>query len=73
MNASVTWYSEDGDWQVGLHAKNLTDEEYRVGGYNFTGGRDDDGNLLPGLGGDTTLVGYYGDPRTVHLSVGYRF
>tara|TARA_B100000929_G_scaffold202060_1_gene160587 strand:- start:92 stop:2362 length:2271 start_codon:yes stop_codon:yes gene_type:complete len=73
VNASVTWYSEDGDWQVGLHAKNLTDEEYRVGGYNFTGGRDDDGNLLPGLGGDTTLVGYYGDPRTVHLSVGYRF
>ncbi|GGW75616.1 TonB-dependent receptor [Alteromonas halophila] len=73
VNASATWYSDDGKWQVGLHGKNLTDEEYRVGGYNFTGGRDENGNLLPGLGGDTTLIGYYGDPRTVHLNVGYRF
>ena len=35
--------------------------------------QDDEGNFGPGLGGDTTLIGYYGDPRTVHLTVGYRF
>ena len=73
INMSINWYSNESEWHAGLHFKNLSDEEYRVGGYNFTGGRDADGNLLPGLGGDTTLVGYYGDPRTVHLTVGYRF
>ncbi|GAC12940.1 TonB-dependent receptor [Aliiglaciecola lipolytica] len=73
VNLSLVWYSDDGQWNAGLHAKNVTDEEYRVGGYNFTGGRDANGDLLPGLGGDTTLIGYYGDPRTFHLTVGYSF
>ena len=48
------------------------DEEYIVGGYDFVT-RNEDGSLGPGLGGDTTLICYYGDPRTVHLTVGYRF
>jgi iron complex outermembrane receptor protein len=73
VNVSVMWESIQGDWYASLHAKNLTDEEYLVGGYDFVGAPDDNGNLTPGLGGDTTLIGYYGDPRTVHLTVGYRF
>lgn len=73
LNVSISWESMEGDWYASLHAKNLTDEEYLVGGYDFTGGTADDGSLLPGLGGDVTLIGYYGDPRTVHLTVGYRF
>ena len=72
LNASVTWESEEGNWYAGLHAKNLTDEEYLVGGYNFAVDNGD-GTYGPGLGGDTTLIGYYGDPRTLHLTVGYRF
>ena len=43
-----------------------------IKGYDFVT-QDDEGNFGPGLGGDTTLIGYYGDPRTVHLTVGYRF
>ena len=62
LNTSVVWYSNSGQWSVGLHGKNLTDEEYRVGGYNF-------GPTF----GDDAIVGYYGDPRTVSLSVGYKF
>ena len=27
-NLSLNWYSDDGNWQAGLHAKNITDEEY---------------------------------------------
>jgi len=73
VNASVMWESLEGDWYASLHAKNLTDEEYLVGGYTFVGAPDDNGDLTAGLGGDTTLIGYYGDPRTVHLTVGYRF
>ncbi|WP_448211815.1 TonB-dependent receptor [Colwellia sp. MEBiC06753] len=72
LNASITWEGIDGKWYAGLHGKNLTDEEYMVGGYNFVG-RDENGDFTPGLGGDTTLIAYYGDPRTVHLTVGYRF
>lgn len=62
LNTSVVWYSANGQWNVGLHGKNLTDEEYRVGGYNF-------GPTF----GDDAVVGYYGDPRTFSLSVGYKF
>lgn len=74
VNTSVTWYSNDGKWNVGLHAKNLGDKVYRLAGYNFAAARDASGNVTaPGLGGEDTIVGYYGDPRTISLSVGYRF
>lgn len=71
-NASITWYDDDTDWSVGLHLKNLTDEEYMVGGYQFVTPLPD-GGYAPGLGGDNTLISYYGDPRTVSLTVGYQF
>jgi len=61
-NTSLIWYSNSGQWTVGLHAKNVLDEEYRVSGYNF-------GSTF----GENIVTGYYGDPRTVSLSVGYRF
>jgi len=61
-NTSVVWYSNSSQWTVGLHAKNVFDEEYRVSGYNF-------GSTF----GESIVTGYYGDPRTVSLSVGYRF
>ena len=72
-NLGVNWYSNDGDWTASLHWKNITDEEYLVGNYAFVGAQDDQGNYAPGLGGDTTLIGYYGDPSTVALTVGYSF
>ncbi|MBL4764634.1 MAG: TonB-dependent receptor [Colwellia sp.] len=73
LNLGINWYSNDGDWTAALHWKNITDEEYMVGTYNFTGGQDDDGNWLPGFGGDTTLISYYGDPSTVSFTIGYTF
>ncbi|GAA5136231.1 TonB-dependent receptor [Thalassotalea piscium] len=71
-NVSVKWYSTDGNWSAGLHVKNLTDEEYMIGGYQFVAPLPD-GGYAPGLGGDNTLIGYFGDPRTVSLTVGYQF
>jgi iron complex outermembrane recepter protein len=61
-DASAVWYSADEHWKVGLHAKNITDEEYRVAGYNFIG-----------LGAEDSIIGYYGDPRIVTLNLGYNF
>lgn len=62
IDANVVWYSNDEHWTVGLHGKNLSDKEYRVGGYNFYG-----------LGQEDSVIGYYGNPRTVALNVGYSF
>ncbi|WP_339668627.1 TonB-dependent receptor [Dasania marina] len=65
VDASAVWYSMDEHWTVGLHAKNITDEEYRTGGYNFP--------IPGGLGGEDVIIGYYGNPRTVSLNVGYNY
>lgn len=77
LNLGITWYSNDGSWYAGLYGKNLTDEEYLIGGYQFVTPDPSDptdvSKYTPGLGGDNTLIGYYGDPRTVTLTVGYRF
>ncbi|MFC4699733.1 TonB-dependent receptor [Glaciecola siphonariae] len=72
VNLSATWESVSGEFYGGLHLKNLTDEEYLVGGYQFVS-PDGNGGFIPGTGGDNTLIGYYGDPRTVQLTFGYRF
>lgn len=72
VNLSVNWVSADGHWTVGLHGKNLTDEQYLIGNYAFISVADD-GDFVPGLGGDNTLIGYYDAPRTISLTVGYRF
>ena len=71
-NLGLTWYSDNDNWQASLQWKNISDKEYLVGNYAFVTPTDD-GNYLPGLGGDTTLIGYYGDPETVSLSVSYNF
>lgn len=74
-NLSINWLSNDGNWAVGLHGKNLTNEEFLVGNYAFLGAANAalPNGFAPGLGGDTTLIGYYGAPRTVSLSIGYSF
>ncbi len=62
FDASLVWTSADDRLTVGLHGKNLSDEEYRVGGYVFPGA----------LFGDS-LIGYYGAPQTVTATVGLKF
>ena len=53
LNADVVWTSESGRYGIGLHAKNLTDKHYRVGGYNF-----------PGAVYGDSVTAFYGPPRT---------
>lgn len=59
-NAKVQLTGEGG-WSLALEGKNLADEEYRTTGYDL---RD---------AGFPVVTGYYGDPRTVTLRLGYRF
>jgi iron complex outermembrane receptor protein len=49
-------------WSLGVHARNLTNKRYRVGGYNF-----------PGAAFGNSLIGYYGPPRTVTGTVEFKF
>ncbi len=62
FDANVNWTSSASDWVIGLHAKNLTDERYRIAAY-----------YLPGALYGDTQTGFYGDPRTVLFSVQYRY
>ncbi|MFN2258977.1 MAG: TonB-dependent receptor [Parasphingopyxis sp.] len=68
-DASVVWTSDDDHWQLGLHAKNLTDKRFIVSGYNFinpvTG--------APALGREGTLTAFYGDPFRIFASARMRF
>ena len=61
-DANITWTSASDRWRVGLHGLNLGDEHYRVGGYN-----------LPGLTFGNTLTAFYGNPRTVLLSLEMKY
>ena len=67
-DASIVWTTEDGKYQFGVHAKNITDERYIVAGYNFV-----NANLQPTLGQAGTLTGFYGDPATVTAQFSYNF
>jgi len=62
VDASIVWTSEDGGVQIGVHGKNLTDKKYKVAGYNF-----------PTLSLEGVVSAFYGNPRTVTLTVDFRF
>lgn len=59
---SAVWTSPSEHWRLGLYGRNLTDERYRTGGYNFPGA----------LYGDS-VIAFYGPPRTVFASIAYRY
>ena len=52
-------------WRVTLAGRNLTDEEYRIAGYNFAGSAQ--------LGVDGAYSAFYGAPRTFTASLEYRY
>jgi iron complex outermembrane receptor protein len=62
VDASIAWTSNDEKLRFQLLGRNLTDEEYKIGGYYFPGPLY--GNIVNS---------FYGPPRTVSLSASYRF
>ncbi|MEN8163009.1 MAG: TonB-dependent receptor [Acidobacteriota bacterium] len=59
LDAWISWLSPSAHWRLGLSAKNITDEEYLLTGYN-----------IPQLG---VVTGSYGMPQTFLATVEYRF
>jgi iron complex outermembrane receptor protein len=65
-------FRTDANWTIGIHGKNLTDERYKVAGYNFVT-QTGPTTFVPTLGREGTLTAFYGDPRTWWVSVGHEF
>jgi iron complex outermembrane receptor protein len=81
-DANIVWRAPGNRWTVGLHAKNLLDKQYILGGYNFYNQNPYTGEFIlpngqPGfssaVGLEGTLTGFYGNPRQVFISAGMRF
>jgi len=68
VNASVVWISDSDHWLVGLHGKNLTDEEVKTSGYCFG-----DQDCPSSLGFENNTSVFYAPPRTLSATVEYRF
>lgn len=61
LDMSLIYTSPTGRWRAGLHGRNLTEEEYRIAGYNF---------VTPSLlGADGAYSAFYGPPRTFTASL----
>ncbi|HET6564540.1 MAG TPA: TonB-dependent receptor [Xanthomonadales bacterium] len=57
----VVWTRHDQRWQLGLHGKNLTDEEYITAGF-----------YAPTLGRERNITAFYGNPRQVWATLQYQ-
>ena len=65
-------FRTDKGWSLGIHGKNLSDERYKVAGYNFVT-ISPTGVVTPTLGREGTLTAFYGDPRTWWASLSVEF
>ncbi|HWH18477.1 MAG TPA: TonB-dependent receptor [Allosphingosinicella sp.] len=80
-DANLIWTSPGDRYTIGLHAKNITDEQYITSGYQFlmidpvTGVplRTAAGALRPSLGREGVVTAYYGNPRQMFASFGVKF
>jgi iron complex outermembrane receptor protein len=68
LDLSLRWQENGSPWGFTLSGKNLSDERYRVSGYNFLNAAG-----APALGREGVLTGFYGDPRTITFGVDYNF
>ena len=69
IDLGLRWQADGSAWGYTLTGKNLTDERYKVAGYNFI-------NPVTGastLGLEGVLTAFYGDPRTITFGIDYNF
>lgn len=61
VDATIAYTTAAGSWRLALEGRNLTDEQYRTTGYDLRSS------------GAPIVQGFYGDPRTLALKIGYEF
>ncbi len=65
LDMSLVYTSPTGTWKAGLYGRNLTEEEYKTGAYNF---------VTPSqLGADSAYSSFYGAPRTFTASIEFLY
>ncbi|MEA2923985.1 MAG: iron complex outerrane recepter protein, partial [Alphaproteobacteria bacterium] len=80
-DANLLWRSQGNRYELGVHAKNITNKKYVVGGYSYLAGNPITGALTYGanglpnpiLGKTGVATGFYGPPREVFLSAAVNF
>jgi iron complex outermembrane receptor protein len=88
LDASIVYELPGDHWTMALHGKNLTNTKYKTSGYNFmfqnpyTGEFIGNGigagfplgqpGLDPALGREGILTAFYGNPRQIIFTVGYK-
>lgn len=73
VDASIVYTVDSGLFSIGVHGKNLFNEEYIVAGYNFVAGGTDGVPFRATLGREGMLTGFYGDPRRVFVTAQVNF
>ena len=68
VNASIVWMNDDERLKIGLHGKNLTDEDIKTSGYCFGSG-----GCPSTLGLEDNTTVFYAAPRTITATVEYDF
>ena len=80
-DANIIWRSRGNRYEFGIHAKNINNKKYVVGGYSYLAGDPVTGALtyagnglpIPVLGKTGVATGFYGPPRQVFLSAAVNF
>ena len=62
VDLAAIWNSPGGTFSVGVNGRNLTDERYRVGGYNFNTASF-----------NNSISAFYGPPRTFSVTLTARY
>jgi iron complex outermembrane recepter protein len=70
LDAGLAFTSASGHWRLSIDGKNLTNEYYRVAGYDF--GDPPIGPANSFIGG-ISQIGFYGPPRTYSATVTYHY
>jgi len=69
IDASLIWKHMNGRYEVGLHANNITDQQYRTSGHQFV---TPDGSAST-LGLEGVANAFFGPPRTYSLTARVTF
>jgi iron complex outermembrane recepter protein len=81
LDANIVYELPGDHWVVGLHGKNLTNTQYKTSGYNFLRQNPYSGEFIllngqPGissaLGKEGILTAFYGNPRQIMFTIGYK-
>jgi iron complex outermembrane recepter protein len=73
FDASLNWKSAGGRWSLGVHGKNLTDRRYITSGYVFVTRNATTGVYTSTLGREGILTAFYGPPRQIYATLGFKF